>query len=366
MSERGQNSPKPELSASAKRRRGRKGSTGPGLSRRDFLKLAAAGLGAAIGAAVAPQVKNALEEGALEHDLADHRRRIEIPAENLAPAERTAFINEGWLEPVPLNLPENYSQLSPEQQIQARIEIANRALGDTVTMMLNSRSPHFRAAAELLKDSVILQNQPPQTDGQIKLYVNPFPPRQTAAGALFSTSFRADLLSGNWFTDFGANMDRFSPESELATDPGVNTRIFLGAGLFHDLEHVRLARHMGEFLRRRLESLPDIVDRLNHDPWQEPFAHWMVAVFADSTLDWDNPGIKAMAGNNDAITADTAEYRRLLARGKQWDSDEWRDFVTKSYLSGSARPQNYPIGVAWMPPLKFEAANRPLTLDLLV
>lgn len=190
MSERRQNPPKIELSDSAKRRRGRRPLASPSrLSRRNFLKLAgAAAAGVAIGAVVEPPLKNTLEEGALERDLEEHRRRIEIPDVILTPEQRTAFINEGWLEPVPLNPPENYSQLLPEQQIQARIEIANRVLADTVSMMLNSRSPHFRSAAELLKNNVIPEGQPPQKDGQIKLYVNPFPPIQTAAGALFSTS----------------------------------------------------------------------------------------------------------------------------------------------------------------------------------
>jgi hypothetical protein len=71
-----------------------------------------------------------------------------------------------------------------------------------------------------------------------------------------------------------------------------------------------------------------------------------------------------MAGANDAITADTMAYRRLLAEGKPWYSDEWREFVAKRYLAGSARPHNYPIGAAWLPPLKLTADSRPIALNV--
>lgn len=120
---------------------------------------------------------------------------------------------------------------------------------------------------------------------------------------------------------------------------------------------------MGDFLRGRLEPLSNIVYQLEHDPWQEPFAHWMTAVFADSTLDWNDPRIKKMVGGNDAITTDVMEYRQLQQQGKPWYSQEWRQFVTKSYLSGTARPLNYPIGIAWLPPLKLQDARQPLVLD---
>lgn len=347
--------------SSARRRRNRSqpDRQPPGLSRRDFLKLAVAGAaGAAIGFVAAPKLTNVIEEAGFQHDLDIYRRQIDILVPNLDEARRQTFMNEGWFEPVPLNLPENYSQLSPDQQLAARLTAAGDILNRAATMMLNSVSPHFRAAAEALKNTVVPENQPIGQDGSLKLYVDPFPPKQTSAGAIFSTSFRADLSTGKWFTEFRANRERFSPTSPLAVDPRFSSWLFLGAGLFHDLEHVRLAVHMSRFFREQGLELADIIDKLEHDPWQEPFAHWMVAVWADSTLARNDSRVKDMIGSGDAITTDVIEYRRFRQRGISWDSDQWRQFITSHYLVSTARYSNSPMGIAWIPPLSGPTADR--------